>query len=160
MTLAVVPIFVNAGAALLPALIAALTSLLALLLSPRALVSLCRRKPWLPALFIAFITALYFSPRLFPSPATVTPPTNNSPDWPAIARNLQQQSKTSILTPLWHHNLDGEAPLSPPALSTDPTTGKPPLSLPPPLFDSGKTFGNLFAIDASPGTGGGGGRQL
>src|SRR5438045_1616233 len=94
-TLSVVPIFVNAGAALLPALIAALTSLIALLLSPRALLSLCRRKPWLPGLFVAAAVLAWYSPRLFPSTQAHAPATApaNVIDWPAIARDLLREQQ-------------------------------------------------------------------
>ena len=47
--LAVIPIFVNTGAALIPALVAGLSSVLALLLKPRDLVRACKRKPHVPA---------------------------------------------------------------------------------------------------------------
>lgn len=44
-TLGVVPIFVNAGTALLPAILAPLASVLALLLRPRQMLQACRRRP-------------------------------------------------------------------------------------------------------------------
>ncbi len=44
-SLAVVPIFVNAGTALLPALVAGLTSVLAVLFKPKELVRACQRRP-------------------------------------------------------------------------------------------------------------------
>ena len=44
-TLAVVPIFMSAGAAVLPAVVAAVTSVVALLVRPRELLRLCRRRP-------------------------------------------------------------------------------------------------------------------
>ena len=51
--LAVVPIFVNAGAAVLPTLIAGLGTFVAVLLKPKELLTLFRRKPWLPvAIFL------------------------------------------------------------------------------------------------------------
>jgi outer membrane protein assembly factor BamB len=154
-SLSVVPIFVNAGAALLPALIAALTSLIALLLSPRALLSLCRRKPWLPALVITMGVLAWYSPRLFPNTQahTATTAPSSAIDWPAIARDRlrQQQGTHSLLTPLWHHDLDNQIPLSTPALFTEPATGKTVLYLPTTLFDTGKKFGSLFAIDAATG---------
>ena len=44
-TLAVVPIFVNAGAAILPAILAGAVSMVSLLLKPRELLHACRRRP-------------------------------------------------------------------------------------------------------------------
>ena len=46
--LAVVPVFVNTGAALLPAIAAMLASFVAILLRPRQLVRICREKPYWP----------------------------------------------------------------------------------------------------------------
>jgi outer membrane protein assembly factor BamB len=46
--LAVVPVFVNTGAALLPAIAALLASFIAILLRPRQLVRICREKPYWP----------------------------------------------------------------------------------------------------------------
>jgi outer membrane protein assembly factor BamB len=43
--LAVVPIFVNAGAAILPAIVAGLASMVTLLLKPKELIAACRRSP-------------------------------------------------------------------------------------------------------------------
>src|SRR5687768_1689295 len=130
MTLAVVPIFVNAGAAILPAIIAALASLIALILSPRAMLSLCRRRPWVPVLLAALITAALYLPRLLPA-APPPPPQTKQIDWPAIARELLAQQSSppnphAILTQLWRHDLDGSTPMSTPALHNNilyvPTT--------------------------------------
>jgi outer membrane protein assembly factor BamB len=51
--LAVVPVFVNTGAALLPALVAAVTSFVTILFKPRLLIRTCIEKPYLPAGFAA-----------------------------------------------------------------------------------------------------------
>src|SRR4051794_35859978 len=68
-TVGVVPIFVNAGAALLPTLVAGLTTFLAALLKPKELLTLFRRKPWLPvAIFL--IAACGFALLLLPSTPT------------------------------------------------------------------------------------------
>ncbi len=58
--LAVVPIFVNAGTAILPAILAPLASVLALLVRPRELVRACRRRPWAPALVVLAGVGVYF----------------------------------------------------------------------------------------------------
>jgi len=47
-SLAVVPVFVNTGAAVLPALLGGLASAAALLFRPRELAQACRRKPHVP----------------------------------------------------------------------------------------------------------------
>lgn len=60
-SLAVVPIFVNAGAAVLPAVLAGAASAAALLLRPRALLAACRRRPWVPMLIVAAGAALWFA---------------------------------------------------------------------------------------------------
>jgi hypothetical protein len=51
--LAVVPVFVNAGAVLLPALLAGLVSALALLFKPRELFRVCKKKPYVPLIVVA-----------------------------------------------------------------------------------------------------------
>jgi len=56
----VVPVFVNAGAALLPALFAGLASALALLFKPKELFRVCRSKPYIPLIVIAVGGLLYF----------------------------------------------------------------------------------------------------
>ncbi len=55
--LGVVPIFVNAGAAVLPAVLGALASTAALLLKPRELMALCRRRPLVPAGILVVLAA-------------------------------------------------------------------------------------------------------
>jgi outer membrane protein assembly factor BamB len=146
MQLAVVPIFVNAGAAILPAIIAGFTSLLALILSPRAMLALCRRKPWIPLILIAIIVSAIYLPRLLPA-ATPPQPVAKQIDWPAIARDLlaQQSTPHTILSPLWHNDLDGTQPLSTPALK-DGT-----IYVPTTLRDTGGYTGSLYALDASTG---------
>ena len=58
--LGVVPVFVNAGAAVLPAILAALASVITVLLSPRRLARLCVRKPYVPVLVIGCLVGAYF----------------------------------------------------------------------------------------------------
>jgi len=57
-SLAVVPIFVNAGAAILPAIIAAAGSVIGVLLRPRELVRLCRRRPGAVGVVLAGIAVV------------------------------------------------------------------------------------------------------
>jgi outer membrane protein assembly factor BamB len=56
--LGVVPILVNAGAAVMPALIAGAASLVALLFKPRELIGACRRYPGRAAGFVAAVASL------------------------------------------------------------------------------------------------------
>jgi outer membrane protein assembly factor BamB len=58
-TVAVVPIFVNAGTALLPAIVAPLASVLALLLRPRELMLALRRKPSLVLMLAGGIAVIW-----------------------------------------------------------------------------------------------------
>ncbi len=46
--LAVVPIVVNAGAALLPAFLAGTVSFVAILFKPKEMLRICKAKPWIP----------------------------------------------------------------------------------------------------------------
>src|SRR4051812_32231001 len=94
--LAVVPIFVNAGAALLPTLVAGFTTVLATLLNPKELLTLFRRKPWLPVSVIAALVLVAVTiTHLLSTPATAAPRTLSrerservsatTTDWTALA---------------------------------------------------------------------------
>ena len=50
--LAVVPIVVNAGAALLPAILAGVTTFVALLFKPKELARTCKEKPLIPVMIV------------------------------------------------------------------------------------------------------------
>ena len=68
---AVVPVFVNAGAALLPALFAGLASGLALLFRPKELFRMCRKRPQVPLIAIAGSVLLFFLIRWLVAPVAV-----------------------------------------------------------------------------------------
>lgn len=70
--LGVVPIFVNAGAAVLPAALGALASAAALLLKPRELLSLCQRKPLVPIGVLVVLAATGLGIWLLTGPANAT----------------------------------------------------------------------------------------
>ena len=70
--LGVVPVFVNVGAAVLPAIIAALASVFALLLRPRELLRVCRAKPHVPLLVVVGAVGLYFGVMWLMAPAVPT----------------------------------------------------------------------------------------
>lgn len=55
----IVPVFVNIGAAILPAIVAGLSSALALLFKPRELLRLFRRKPWIPVVIVLVLGSIY-----------------------------------------------------------------------------------------------------
>ncbi len=104
----VVPVFVNTGAALLPALLAGVASVLGLLFRPRELVRLCVRRPWLPLLVAGLGAGGYFliGWLVNAAPATAADgPASASPDlrrrqgaevrgdWAAVALELIRQEE-------------------------------------------------------------------
>lgn len=146
--LGVVPIFVNAGAALLPAIIAGLTSFLAILANPRALAKLLRRRPLTSLSLLAAALLLSFTiPMLL---AATHPKDIHKTDWAAVARDLlRQQAATqhsnSLLTPLWHHDLDGSLPLATPRIIGHR------LIVPTTTLDIVSKTGTLYALDLATG---------
>jgi outer membrane protein assembly factor BamB len=64
---AVIPIVVNAGAALLPAILAAVTTFFALLFKPRELLRICRSKPYVPLIVLLVAGGLYALIAFWPS---------------------------------------------------------------------------------------------
>jgi len=104
--LAVVPIFVNAGAALLPAIIAGLTSAVALLFKPREMLSLFKRKPLVPVIIVLVCGAFYFIWGLLAGghPANAASARSNTPttqatsvgsqtDWAKVALEIIRQER-------------------------------------------------------------------
>ncbi len=101
--LGVVPVFVNTGAALLPAILAGLASVLGLLFRPRELFRLCLRKPWVPILAVAICVGSYLLVpwlfRLATETVTATAPTGGrerqasggDSDWSAVALEMMRQ---------------------------------------------------------------------
>ncbi|MBF0196981.1 MAG: PQQ-binding-like beta-propeller repeat protein [Planctomycetes bacterium] len=68
--LAVVPIFVNAGAAILPALAAGFATFFSLLFKPKELLALCKEKPAIPALICVLGLTVYGIFHFWPTPDT------------------------------------------------------------------------------------------
>jgi outer membrane protein assembly factor BamB len=64
---AVIPIVVNAGAALLPAALAAVTTFVALLFKPRELLRVCRARPLVPVAVVTMAAGLWALIALWPS---------------------------------------------------------------------------------------------
>jgi len=104
--LAVVPVFVNAGAALLPALLAGLVSALALLFKPKELLRVCRRKPQVPLGVIAGAALLFFLIRWLAAPEasagksrreTRSEPGRSGTDWSQVAIEILRQEERARL---------------------------------------------------------------
>ena len=89
-TLAVFPIFINAGAAILPAIVAAVGSVLAVLLHPRELLRFSRRRPVVVASVVlgigGSVAAAVFIAQI-PPPAR-TPRSDDEIDWTRVAMRI------------------------------------------------------------------------
>ena len=104
--LAVVPVFVNAGAALLPALFAGLASALALLFKPKELFRMCRKKPQVPLILVAGSVLLFFLIRWMAAPGAAVE-TSGRPagsesgrsgtDWSKVAIEILRQEERARL---------------------------------------------------------------
>jgi len=107
---AVVPIFVNAGAALFPAIIAGFASIAAMIMKPKELVAAFKRKPWLPFLIIAIGAGLWFGGSWVfgPHQAVATTPASSTSsvdsgsktDWAAVALDILRRDKTGGKGPI------------------------------------------------------------
>jgi len=71
-TLAVVPIVVNAGAALFPAILAAVASVAAVVFKPKELFKICKTKPWIPLLVILLSGGTWALVAFWPGESTET----------------------------------------------------------------------------------------
>ena len=168
-SLGVVPIFVNAGAALVPTIVASLTSIGAVLLKPKELLSLFRRKPWVPVALILIAAGLWFGiahlAGATPAQASTTNknttadrPTFSRTNWTDLAlkliREKEYAGKTTGVIPVWDYFLrdsqnnivDGWM-LSSPAFSapTNRVFGTAAVQ------DVASIFGTIFCIDANTG---------
>ena len=103
--LGVVPVFVNAGAALLPAIVAGMASVVAVLLKPRELWRICRTRPHIPLLVVAGVAGLYFGISWLMAPAApaegrklLSAPGRT--DWAQVAiRILEDRERARLLGP-------------------------------------------------------------
>lgn len=94
--LAVVPVFVNAGAALLPALLAGMASVLALLFKPKELLQTCKKKPHIPIIVIV-AAALIYGLMVWPaSPDTTGGTSGRAEAMPQTGRRTTDWSKVAI----------------------------------------------------------------
>ncbi len=98
---AVVPIFTNVGAAAFPVILAAIGSVVAVLLKPRELLRLGRQHPWIAVSVVSLLIALpvFVAWRLNQSAATASTrsatPGAIHYDWAKIARNIISQQEAS-----------------------------------------------------------------
>src|SRR5262245_33977950 len=94
--LAVVPIFISAGAAVMPAIIGAAVSVVAIIFKPRELVRLLRLRPWTFAgsigglLLIGWIISALLAPNTQARAATRVAPTI---DWAKVAEDILAQER-------------------------------------------------------------------
>jgi outer membrane protein assembly factor BamB len=131
-SIGVVPIFVNAGAALVPTIIASLTSVGAVLLKPKELLALFRRRPLIPVAAIFIAAGLWFGiAHLLASPVQAATSNNKKTtsdrtsvsriDWTALAlqliREKENAGKTTGVVPVWEYPADDGMVLSSPAFS-------------------------------------------
>lgn len=128
-TLAVVPIFITAGSAVLPTIVAAIAGTAALILRPRDLVIMCRRRPlpWAAAAFFLAATAVVYWtwPR---RPNSAGPKLPAATDWAAVARQIIARQEMAALSPLPLREgvgggvpAPGTNPVDPPAVATATT---------------------------------------
>jgi len=108
--LAVVPVFVNTGAALLPALIAGLTGFVTILFKPRQLIRVCREKPLRPLGFVIGVIAIWMAMVWIPGGETepVRPARSANSvagammtpdDWVRLARELSTADRSDQSPP-------------------------------------------------------------
>ena len=96
-TLAVVPLVFNAGAAVLPALLGALASVVTLLFKPKELFAACKRRPLVPLAIVLVGTAIFFWVRHTPAAAAPgrlvreTASSGSGHDWAAVAMEIIRQ---------------------------------------------------------------------
>jgi outer membrane protein assembly factor BamB len=98
--LAVVPILVSGGAALLPAIIAGIVSVFALLFKPRELFAACKRRPLVPILILGLAVAIPLVVHFFPTGEAPTAGGRSAQasagvttDWRAVALEVIRQEK-------------------------------------------------------------------
>lgn len=152
-SLAVVPIFVNAGSALLPLIAGPVVAFFAILFKPRELAGLLRRKPWVLLILLGIAGGTWL---IWPSgnaANTSTARRGERPaikkDWTAIAltviRDQAMAHKTSGLKPAWDYNPDDGMVLSTPLVAGGKVIGSAAVQ------DVGAFIGMLYALDARTG---------
>src|SRR5882757_8612948 len=119
-SLGVVPIFVNAGASIAPLIIGSLTTFFAILLKPKELLSLFRRKPWVPVAILGGGVGIWFlGAHLFSTSAAAASTKRGAEvsggvrtDWNAFALDLiskaESAAKKTGIRPFWDYFPDGK----------------------------------------------------
>ncbi|MBT3199838.1 MAG: PQQ-binding-like beta-propeller repeat protein [Phycisphaerales bacterium] len=120
--LAVVPVFVNTGAALLPALIAGLTGFVTILFKPKQLIKTCREKPLRPLGVIGGVIAVWLAMAWMPTGEAGGPGA-------APSARLQPIGQAGMMTPdkwveLARDLSTGENTLAPAAATTSSSDDK------------------------------------
>lgn len=96
-TLAVVPVVFNAGAAVLPALLGALASVVTLLFKPKELFAACKRRPLVPLALVVLGFAIFFWVRHTPAKVVSERPvgadvsSGSGQDWAAVGMEIIRQ---------------------------------------------------------------------
>jgi outer membrane protein assembly factor BamB len=163
---AVVPIFVNAGAALIPTLIAAASSFVAILLKPRELAALVRRRPWVPAIAVLVGLGIWLAVSIWTGgnaqagssrgAASATAAAGyQKTDWTAKALELIQAeanaTKTTGVVPMWAY-LPEQSDVTQWVLSSPVYADKSNrLFCTATVTDVGSLFGLLYCVDADTG---------
>lgn len=161
-SLGVVPIFVNAGASIAPLIIGSFTTFFAILLKPKELLALFRRKPWLPVAILAGGAGIWFlGAHLLTSPVQAASAKKTSEraiaaqtDWNAFAlRQIREQenaSKKTGIKPIWEYSPDpdgGAMVLSSPAVAQ--TTHR--VYCTAAVQDVASFFGTVYCVDVNSG---------
>jgi len=100
--LAVVPVLVNAGAALLPAIVAALASALALVLKPREFLRAVRRRPLVALAVLALVAGSWLGWRHLaaqPAKAAIRESVPTTSDWSKVALEVMRQERDTPRPP-------------------------------------------------------------
>src|SRR4051812_39044650 len=126
--LAVVPIVVNAGAAVLPTVMAALAGVAAMVLHPKNLVQAVRRRPWMTSTILASLVAgIFLVPRGWRAISRKHPATSTRSqaalqiDWAKVAEDILEEER--------RRELNSVAPPTP-ATPSGPSSPAPPNSTP------------------------------
>lgn len=130
-SLAVVPIFVSAGAAAIPTIAAAVTGVLAVLLKPRELLAICRRRPVAAGITFSSIAIAIAMLIWLPGSgafARSKPPTSSTKiDWARVARDILAQESAGRIP-----SIPGIATTPPPPTpATQPAVAAAPTKLKP-----------------------------
>lgn len=162
-SLGVVPIFVNAGASIAPLIIGSLTAFFAILLKPKELLSLFKRKPWVPlAIFAGGAGIWLLGVHLFSTPAQAAAMKQTDgaaaavhTDWNAFAlrliRDQENAAKKTGIKPTWDYFPDGKdgaaMVLSSPAFSKNANRVIGTAA----VQDVASFFGLIYCVDAASG---------